>query len=277
MPRLTDFASVFKKLKELSPRIHCITNYVTANDCANVLLACNASPIMADDVCEAAQITSLSQALTINTGTMHEHTLPAMLESGRQANLEGKPVILDPVGAGSSQFRTETALTLLENIRFSAVRANISEIKALLNGQLACGGVDACPGDEINRDNLQQSIMLINEFSKKYNTVTAVTGKYDIVSDGNSCCIIKNGHPLMSRVTGTGCMLSAFCAAMCAANPEDIFSAVIVAVCGFGICGELAWSEGIGSGTYRTRLIDEIYHLTWDKIKEKAKYEYFTP
>jgi hydroxyethylthiazole kinase len=272
---MIDFKKIITNLKKSAPVIHCITNYVTANDCANILLACGASPIMADDSNESGEITSSADGLSINIGTMHEYTLKSMLVSGKQANLDGKPVIFDPVGAGSSKFRTETAKTLMENINFSIVRSNISELKALNSLSHTAKGVDADCADKVTDENLYENMELIRQFSEKNKTVAAVTGEYDIISDGILCCAVKNGHSMMSRVTGTGCMLSVLTAAFAAANPDDIFSAAAAAVCTFGVCGELAYGNGIGSGTYKIRLIDEINFLNPEIIKEKAKYEIY--
>ncbi|HWT27027.1 MAG TPA: hydroxyethylthiazole kinase, partial [Mobilitalea sp.] len=128
------FDRIIEKIREKSPLVHCITNYVTVNDCANILLACGASPIMADDRLEVEEITSISNALVINIGTLNERTVDSMLAAGRKANELNHPVILDPVGAGASRLRTDTVKRLLSEVKFSVIRGNISEIKAVYNG-----------------------------------------------------------------------------------------------------------------------------------------------
>jgi len=271
---MLDFEKFLNNLKTVAPLVHCITNYVTINDCANILLACGASPIMADDPDESAEITSLAKGLVINLGTLHKYTLPAMLKSGKQANLEGKPVVFDPVGAGASLFRCESAKMLLENINFTCIRGNISELKALGLSSSSPKGVDANPKDEISEENFSEILKLINSFSKKTGAVTVATGKVDIVSGKEGYYIIKNGHPMMSRVTGTGCMLSSLIGAFLASNPDNALDAVAAAVCAFGVAGELAYSENIGSGSYHARLIDEIFNMDSIKIKERATYEF---
>lgn len=151
---LTNFLT---QVRQRQPLVHCITNYITANDCANLLLACGASPIMADDPEEAAEVTAHADALVLNLGTLHSQTLPAMLASGRQANALGLPVLLDPVGVGASAFRARAAAQLLEQVRFTAIRGNSSEIKVLAQGSGLAHGVDAAPQDQLTACTLPQT------------------------------------------------------------------------------------------------------------------------
>ena len=141
-----------------SPLIHNITNYVTVNDCANILLACGGNPIMADDIGEAEEITSVCDGLNVNIGTLNQRTIPAMLAAGKRANTLGHPVVLDPVGAGASKLRTETALTLLKEVKFSVIRGNMSEIKTLASGSGSTRGVDAGILDRVTKENLGQAV-----------------------------------------------------------------------------------------------------------------------
>lgn len=271
---MMDFDAILNRVRERSPLVHCITNYVTANDCANILLACGASPIMADEPEEAEEITALSDGLVLNMGTLHRHTVPSMLAAGRRANALGHPVTLDPVGAGASRFRTETAARLLEEVRFSVIRANVSECRTLARGSAGTKGVDA--GEADHTAGSEEVVALARELAKRTGAVAAVTGETDVVTDGERVCLIRNGHPLMSRVTGTGCMLSALTAACAAANRERIFEAVCAAVTAMGLCGELAHARlgpGGGSASLRAGLIDAVYHLSGQSLKEGAKYE----
>lgn len=272
---MIDFDNIFCNLQKNSPTIHCITNHVTANDCANLLLACGASPIMADDIHEVTEITSFSDALLLNIGMLNKSRLLSMLSSGKQANAKNIPIIFDPVGVGSSSFRAKSAAELLEKIHFSVIKGNISEIKALSCKTCTEKGVDADISDWINSDNLEDNIRLLMDFSKKYNTISVASGKYDIVCNSHKCCVIKNGHEMMSKITGTGCMLSCFISAFAAANQKNLFDAVISAVCAFGICGELAFSENIGCATYKTKFFDEIYFINSQKVREFSHYEIF--
>ncbi|MCI7302642.1 hydroxyethylthiazole kinase [Ihubacter massiliensis] len=265
-----------ENVRSQAPLVHNITNYVTVNDCANILLACGGSPIMADDPAEAADITSICGGLNINIGTLNQSTIPAMLAAGKKANQCGRPVLLDPVGAGASPLRTQTAGQLLDQVSFTAIRGNVSEIKALSLGSATTRGVDADLADAITEDNLDESIRFAQDFSARTGAVIAITGVIDLVCDRQQAFIIRNGHPMLSRITGSGCMLSAMMAAYLTANRDTPLAAAAAAVCAMGLCGEIAYShlkEGEGSGTFRSRLIDAVYCLSGDELERGANYE----
>ncbi|WP_293009496.1 MULTISPECIES: hydroxyethylthiazole kinase [unclassified Oscillibacter] len=267
---------LLENVRRQAPLIHNITNYVTVNDCANILLACGASPIMADDLEEAEEITSICGGLNINIGTLNQRTIPAMLAAGKKANTLGHPVILDPVGAGASALRTETALKLLQEIRFAVIRGNISEIKALTQGSGTTKGVDADVADRVTEENLPQAAAFAKAFSKTTGAVVAITGAIDIVADEHTAYCIRNGHPDMSRITGTGCQLSAMTAAYVTANPGRTLDAAAAAVCAMGLCGETArrrMTELDGNSSYRNYIIDAVYNLTPEALEEGARYE----
>lgn len=270
------FDKILENVHSVHPLVHNITNYVTANDCANITLACGASPIMADDIEEAAEITALCSALNINIGTLNQRTIPAMLSAGKRANQLGHPVILDPVGAGASGLRTDTALSLLEQIRFTIIRGNISEIKTLASENGTTRGVDADLSDQVTEENLDEAAAFAKAFAKRSNAVIAVTGGIDIVADSEKAFCIRNGHPLMSAVTGTGCQLSAMTAAFAAANPEAPLTAAAAAVCAMGLCGEIAHrrlSPSDGNAAFRNYIIDAVYNLTPAQLEKGANYE----
>ncbi len=265
-----------KKVKEVCPLIHNITNYVTVNDCANILLACGASPIMADDIAEVEEITSICGGLTINIGTLNERTIESMILAGRKSNLLNHSVVLDPVGVGASKFRTNTVEKLLKEIQFTAIHGNVSELKALAIGSSSTTGVDANINDKITQSNIQEVVQLAKNFSKESQAIIIVTGAIDIVCDANQAYIIKNGHPMMSKVSGTGCMLSTMITAYLTANPDDKLLASATAVILMGLAGELAFnrlSEYEGNLTYRDLIIDEIYNMDGNILEQKAKYK----
>ena len=256
--------------------VHNITNYVTVNDCANILIACGAAPIMADDAGEVEEITSICSALNINIGTLNERTIEAMFLAGKRANALGHPVLLDPVGAGASKLRTETALRLLQEVKFAVIRGNISEIKTLALGVGSTKGVDADVADAVTEDTLDNAVALAKSFSKKTGAVIAITGAIDIVADENQAYCIRNGHPMMSKITGTGCQLSAMTTAFIAANPDHKLEATAGAVCAMGLCGEKAYGRmGAldGNASYRNYIIDAVYNLGTEQLKEGANYE----
>lgn len=263
-----------EKVRGQMPLIHNITNYVTVNDCANILLACGGSPIMADDLEEAEEITSLCGGLNINIGTLNRNTIPSMLAAGKKANACGHPVLLDPVGAGASRLRTQTAGRLLEEVHFTAVRGNISEIKALALGRGGARGVDADSMDAVTDANLESTILFAGRFAEDTGAIVAITGAIDIVTDGCSAYVIRNGHPLMSKVTGTGCMLSAMMTAYLTANQEQPLEAAAAAICTMGLAGERAYqrlSSREGNASYRSKIIDEIFLMDGKTLEEGAK------
>ena len=267
---------MLENVRKNCPLIHNITNYVTVNDCANIVLACGASPIMADDKEEVAEITTICAGLNINIGTLNSRTIASMLIAGKKANELGHPVILDPVGAGASKLRTSTALQLLDEVKLTVIRGNISEIKTIAFGNGTTKGVDADVADKVTEENLDEVVAFAKEFAEKTGAVIAITGAIDIVADSNRAYCIFNGHPMMSSITGTGCQLSAMTAAYITANQDNPLEAVVAAVCAMGICGEKAYkrlSELDGNATYRSYIIDAIYHLTGDELEENARYK----
>lgn len=270
------FEEIFKNVRQKSPLIHNITNYVTVNDCANMLLACGGSPIMADDPEDAVEITAICGGLNINIGTLNRRTILAMFAAGKRANELSHPVVLDPVGVGASTLRTGTALGLLKEIRFTAIRGNISEIKTLALGNGTTKGVDADVADWVTEENLDNTVAFAKDFSRRTGAVIAVTGAIDIVTDGERAFCIRNGRPEMSTITGTGCQLSALTAAFITANLNQPLEAVAAAVCAMGLCGEIAYqhiTELDGNSSYRNYIIDAMYRLTPAALEEGAKYE----
>lgn len=270
------FAQIFENVRRKAPLIHNITNYVTVNDCANMLLACGGSPIMADEQDEAVEITAICGGLNINIGTLNQRTIPAMFAAGKRANELGHTVVLDPVGAGASGLRTDTAVQLLEKIQFSVIRGNISEIKTLAFGSGTTKGVDADVADRITEENLDEAVDFAREFAHRTGAVVAITGAIDIVADGERAFCIRNGRPEMSSITGTGCQLSALTAAFVTANPERVLEAAAAAVCAMGLCGEIAYrrmTDLDGNSSYRNYIIDAMYRLTPAELEKGANYE----
>ena len=266
----------FDLLRKTMPLIHNITNYVTVNDVANILLACGGSPIMSDEVEDVEDITSICNGLNINIGTLHKSSIEGMLRAGKKANDLHHPILLDPVGAGASKFRTETALKLMQELNLAVIRGNISEIKTLALGSGTTKGVDADVSDAVTEENLEQAIEFVKAFSKRTGTIIAVTGRIDLVTDGNKCYVIRNGRPEMGKITGTGCQLFGMMTAFITANPDEMLEAAAAAVCAMGLAGEIGWSRmqtGDGNATYRNRIIDAIYNMTGDILEKGANYE----
>lgn len=268
--------TMLENVRKTCPLIHNITNYVTVNDCANILLACGASPIMADDREEVSEITSICAGLNLNIGTLNSRTIDSMLIAGKRANELGHPVVLDPVGAGASRLRTETAGAILNDVRLAVIRGNVSEIKTLASGSGSTKGVDADVADRVTEENLNDMAAFAKALSAKTGAVIAITGAIDVVADANKAYCIRNGHPMMSAITGTGCQLSAMTAAFVTANPAHPLEAAAAAVCAMGYAGELAHArlgELDGNATYRNYIIDAIYNMTPEMLEKGANYE----
>lgn len=258
------------------PLVHNITNYVTVNDVANILLACGGSPIMSDEPEDVEDITSVCGGLNINIGTLHQSSIEGMLLAGKKANELGHPVLLDPVGAGASRLRTDTALRIMKEIKLTVIRGNISEIKTLAYGSGTTKGVDADVADAVTEETLNDAIAFVKNFARKTSCIIAVTGAIDLVSDGEICYVIRNGRPEMGKITGTGCQLSGMMTAYVTANQEKPLEAAAAAVCIMGLAGEIGWSrmqEGDGNATYRNRIIDAVYQMTGEDLERGAKYE----
>ncbi|HJB94276.1 MAG TPA: hydroxyethylthiazole kinase [Candidatus Mediterraneibacter intestinigallinarum] len=265
-----------ENVRNTVPLVHNITNYVTVNDVANVLLACGGSPIMSDEAEDVEDITSVCGGLNINIGTLHKTSIEGMFRAGKKANELEHPVLLDPVGAGASALRTNTALGLMKELKLSVIRGNISEIKTLALGSGTTKGVDADVADAVTEESLDEAVAFVKKFAEETGTIIAVTGAIDLVSDGKICYVIRNGRPEMGKITGTGCQLSGMMTAYVTANSDHPLEAAAAAVCVMGLAGEIGWSrmqEGDGNATYRNRIIDSIYNMTGEELEKGAKYE----
>ena len=270
------FKECLENVRRTVPLVHNITNYVTVNDVANVLLACGGSPIMSDEAEDVEDITSVCGGLNINIGTLHKTSIEGMFRAGKKANELRHPVLLDPVGAGASALRTNTALELMRELKLAVIRGNISEIKTLAFGSGTTKGVDADVADAVTEENLDEAVTFVKKFARETGSIIAVTGAIDLVSDEEKCYVIRNGRPEMGRITGTGCQLSGMMTAYVTANPENRLEAAAAAVCVMGLAGEIGWSrmqKGDGNATYRNRIIDAIYNMTGEELEKGAKYE----
>ena len=270
------FKECLDNVRKKTPLVHNITNYVTVNDVANILLACGGSPIMSDEPKDVADITSICGGLNINIGTLNKRSIEAMHLAGKKANELGHIVLLDPVGAGASALRTGTAASLMDELKIDAIRGNVSELKALALGSTTTKGVDADAADAVSEENLDQMVTFTKNYAKTTGCVIAITGAIDLVADADKCFVIRNGRPEMGSITGTGCQLSGLMTAYLTANPDNRLEAAAAAVSLMGYAGEAGWShmqEGEGNSTYRNRIIDAICNITGDELESGAKYE----
>jgi hydroxyethylthiazole kinase len=254
-----------ESIRRQAPVVHNITNYVVMNNTANALLAIGASPVMAHAEEEVEEMVDISSALVINIGTLSERWIHSMFAAAHQARKKGIPVILDPVGAGATTYRTKTARDLINHETPSIIRGNASEILALYDDKFRTKGVDSAAFSDAAIDTARK----INEIHK---CVVCVSGATDYIVGKEKIVKIKNGHPLMSRVTGLGCTASALCGAF-AAVEKDFFAAVVEAMAVMGIAGEMAAGVAAGPGSLQTHFLDYLYGLSENDISLRLKIE----
>jgi len=269
MEILQEVSASLVKIKNKKPLVHHITNYVTVNDCANITLAIGASPVMADDIEEVEEMVSYAAALVLNIGTLNSRSIASMLAVGKKAKANGIPIVFDPVGVGATALRTATAKRIVEEVAPSVIRGNMSEIKLIAGMNANIKGVDSI-ADEVDGEQVARRL------SQKLGCVIAITGKQDIIAQGELVCRIDNGHPLLSQVTGTGCMATSLTACYCGAT-DDWFTGAVAGVMTMGLAGELAQQSlqpGEGIGTFRMRLFDAVSFMTPEVIKKGGKVTY---
>jgi hydroxyethylthiazole kinase len=263
MESLKTISQLLTDIKTKKPLVHHLTNYVTVNDCANIVLALGGSPVMADDAGEVAEMVRWASALVINIGTLNERTIKSMLIAGKKANELGVPVVLDPVGAGATPLRTKTAEKIISEVKLAVLRGNMSEIKTLAGATAATRGVDSTDDAHGGRE-------IAMAMAQKHHCAVAITGAQDIITDGTRVGLIDNGHSLLAHVTGTGCMATSLVGCFAGVG-KDYYLAACGGVMSMGLAGEMAFTKlatGDGIGKFRINLMDAIYQLNpTDMIK----------
>lgn len=251
-------------IREKKPLVHSITNFVVMNETANATLCIGALPIMAHAKEEVEEMVGIANALVLNIGTLEPDWIDAMELAGKAANTKGIPVILDPVGAGATRLRTDSSKRLLDNVKISIVRGNAGEIAALAGIASEVKGVESISASAPTEQ-------IAAQFASLYGCTVAITGVVDVVSDGKNCAKISNGHQLLAKVVGTGCMSNVIVAAFAAVN-ENLFSAAIGALTTYGIAGELAAVEsGNKPGTFHVELYNALDRISLGDIKARAR------
>lgn len=273
--------SLLEEVREKNPLTHCITNFVTVNDCANAVLAIGASPIMAEDIDEVEEIVNIANALVVNIGTLNRPQIESMKVSSAQANKTNTPITLDPVGVGVSKLRNETTIDLIKNYNPAVIRGNITEIKSisqlfnLIDETNTAKGVDACDDDAITQNNLKANGEIIRKTAEKLNTVILASGPIDILSDGKTTIAIYGGDEMMPLITGSGCMLSAIVGGCVGATTP--FEGSLLAILAMNKAGEKARAKvdesNSGTGSFRTFLIDALYNTDAEELKSESKIE----
>jgi hydroxyethylthiazole kinase len=253
-----------RRLREAKPLVHQITNYVVMNETANATLALGALPVMAHAREEVEEMTAIAGALVLNIGTLSPHWVDAMLLAGSAANARGIPVVLDPVGAGATTYRTETAKRLLDEIDVTVLRGNAGEIATLVGVDAEVRGVESI-GTGV------EPAELAREAGRRLGLVASVTGPVDHVSDGETVIRIENGDPLLAAVTGTGCMSSAITGCFLAVNRGAPLDAAAEALVAFGVAGEDAARGATGPGSFHVALYDALAALDPATLDERAR------
>jgi len=258
---------LLEKVRAANPLVHNMTNVVVTNFTANGLYALGASPIMAYAKEEVADIARIAGAVVLNIGTLNETDVAAMKLAGASANEQGVPVLLDPVGAGATAYRTRTARELLERVRISVVRGNAGEIANVIGREWAIRGVDSGSGEGSTADLAQAA-------AKQLGSVVVITGKTDVVSDGASTYAVHNGDAMLTRVTGTGCLLTSVIGAF-AAVEADAVRASVAALAVYGVAAELAaeFTAGKGPGSFQIEFLNRLALVSAGDIERLGRIE----
>jgi hydroxyethylthiazole kinase len=262
-----EIACLLEKVRRENPLVHNITNVVVTNFTANGLLALGASPVMAYAQEEVAEMAGMAGSLVLNIGTLRPQVVESMLIAGKAANEQGVPVILDPVGAGATAYRTETARRLMEELEISVIRGNAAEIANAAGEVWNIRGVDAGDSDG-------DVIELAESAAQKLNTIVALTGKEDVITDGESTFVVRNGHPILTKVTGAGCLLTSVIGAFTAVE-KDFLKAATAALIIYGVAAEVAADKSAlqGPGSFQVEFLNQLYHLDAEEIYNKSSFE----
>jgi len=256
--------TTLRELREEKPLVHQITNYVVMNETANATLAIGALPVMAHAPQEVEEMVGLASALVLNIGTLSEHWIEAMLIAGRAASGRGIPVVLDPVGAGATEYRTDTARRILDEVEVTVLRGNAGEVATLVGADAEVRGVESIASG-------LEPAELAREAGRQLGLVASVTGPVDHVSDGEQVLAVANGHPLLAAVTGTGCISSALTGCFLAAKPQEPLEAAADALAALGVAAEDAAAGAEGPGTFHARLYDALAALDPETLDGRAR------
>ena len=250
-------------LRKQKPLIHNITNYVVMNYTANALLAMGASPVMAHAQNEVEDMVSFAGALVLNIGTLTDDWIASMIKAGKKASEQGTPIILDPVGSGATPLRTSSAKQIIDQTNISVIRGNASEILSLRHEDSSTKGVDSI-------HSVDEAAETAKILAAELQTTLAITGPVDLITDGQRVVRVSNGHPLMGFVTGTGCTATTAIGAFLAVDSDPV-SATGTALAFFGLAGEVAGQGASAPGSFMIKMIDALYTITPQQLKEGCK------
>jgi hydroxyethylthiazole kinase len=262
---MEEAARLVDAVRDRRPLVHCITNYVTVTDCANILLAAGASPAMCDDTAEAVDFAGLAGALYINLGTFRAEHKAAIFGAGHTASAKGIPVVVDPAGCAAIPSRVTLLEELAGAVGITIVKGNIAEIFAAAGvGTAGATGVDSVS----EAAGVDEAVKRVTE---RFHCVTAATGKVDVVTDGETLVKIANGVPMLKTITGAGCMAGALCAAYAACASRSPLAATVAGVAVMGVAGEMAFEKARTPGGFHTALFDSIYEVTGDTLRDRGR------
>lgn len=264
-----DLSGILRKVREVNPLVHNITNVVVTNFTANGLLALGASPVMAYAAEEVSEMAKIASSLVLNIGTLNPQTVESMILAGKAANESAIPVIFDPVGAGATRYRTETAQRILKEVKVTVVRGNAAEVANVVGEKWEIKGVDAGRGN-------QNIVELAITAAQKLKTVVVITGKEDVITDGVRTYTVANGHPILTKVTGTGCLLSSVIGAFSAVENNPI-TASVAALAFYGVAAEKAANRTSekGPGSFQIEFLDQLSQVSAEDIKQYSNYKKF--
>lgn len=258
-------AELMSRVRTRKPLIHHITNLVVMNETANITLCTGALPVMAHAPEEVAEMAGAASALVLNIGTLSTEQIEAMLLAGKRANQRGIPIVLDPVGAGATRLRTESAMRLLSELSIAIVRGNLAEIGVLAGFQAKISGVESLGV-------AAEPVEVAQKLAQKFHCVAAITGVVDVISDGSRIASVSNGHAMMSTVTGTGCMATTVVACYAAVEPDKLL-ATSSALAVYGLAGEIAAKSAKGPGSFHVGLYDALAGLSEDRVRDGVQIE----
>jgi hydroxyethylthiazole kinase len=248
------YTDLFLRVRKNRPLVHHITNYVTVNDCANITLCAGGAPVMADAPEEASEMAAIAGALVLNIGTLNAAQVESMILAGTMASERKIPVILDPVGAGATRFRTETVRRLLDELTITVLKGNAGEVGVIAGVEAKVRGVDS-HGVKGN------PLTIARKLAKTLGLTVAISGPTDIVTDGKRTLLVENGHPLMGSISGTGCMAASVVGTFCAESASPV-TAAAAALAAFGLAGEKAATVAQGPFSFKMALFDEFANMT---------------
>jgi hydroxyethylthiazole kinase len=252
-------SEMLKKVRSRRPVVHHITNWVTIYDSANIVKVFGASPVMAHAKEEVAEMAQIADALVLNIGTLTVELVEAMKLAAKSANKKGIPVVLDACGAGATALRDKKCLELLKDVKIDVIKGNASEIARLAGKVVQTRGVDST-------DVAEDMVVLATYLAQERNCTVVITGKEDIVTDGNKVFLINNGHPLMPSIVGTGCMATSVIGAFCAVSKDDLASGAAAGLICYEVAAEQAALQSAGAGSFKEKLFDAVYNLTPDAV-----------